>query len=49
MLQQSNENKEDEIGDVLENFFQNKTFHLDGVLDHKDRELLTRYIIAYAG
>lgn len=49
-IQQKKQTKnDDEIGDLLENFFQNKTFHVDGVLDYKDRELITRYIIAYSG
>lgn len=34
---------------LLANFFEDKTFHLDTVLNYKDRELLTRYIIAYSG
>lgn len=38
-----------EIEDLLEDFFEKKTFHLDTVLDFKDRELLTRYIVAYGG
>lgn len=49
-LQQTNQKKkDDEIGDLLENFFQTKTFHVDRVIDYKDRELITRYIIAYSG
>lgn len=43
-----NEN-DDEVGDLLENFFENKTFHVDRVINYKDRALINRYIIAYAG
>lgn len=46
-LQQKKQEEEPE--DLLGNFFHNKTIYLDTVLDYKDRELLSRYIIAYDG
>lgn len=41
--------RDDMEKDFLPNLFKNATFHLDTVLNYKDRELLARYIVAYAG